>query len=341
MSTAERAAGRWHSILVQFGVDRKHLGGKHVACPLCGGRDRFRFDDKNGEGTWYCNHCGAGDGFTLLTRLTGQTFQELAKEIDRMAGHIEPTKPKPTTDPAIRLRKVASGLQIVAGDNPVRRYLVNRGLHQIPAAFLRLHPALDYWDVVDGKTTKLGTYPAMVCKMSSRDGSMASLHVTYLTPDGQKAPHRPARKMLPPIQTLSGSAIRLTQVYPHIGIAEGVETAIAVMLLHNIPCWAAGTAGLLEAFEPPEGVERVSIFADSDENFVGQAAGYALAKKLVHHCYEVGGVFVPANPGTDFADDFAGRATTAPVGGTDPETAHEGGESRTPETGARAPAGHG
>jgi autotransporter-associated beta strand protein len=30
----------------------KTLSGRHVPCPFCGGRDRFRFDDKNGAGTW-------------------------------------------------------------------------------------------------------------------------------------------------------------------------------------------------------------------------------------------------------------------------------------------------
>jgi hypothetical protein len=35
---------------------------RHQACPVCGGSDRFRFDDKEGRGTWFCNQCGAGDG---------------------------------------------------------------------------------------------------------------------------------------------------------------------------------------------------------------------------------------------------------------------------------------
>jgi len=56
------AQGRWKSILTALGADEKTLSGKHTACPLCGGKDRFRFDDKEGRGTYFCSGCGAGDG---------------------------------------------------------------------------------------------------------------------------------------------------------------------------------------------------------------------------------------------------------------------------------------
>lgn len=42
------AAGRWRAILLSLGVNERALSGKHGPCPLCGGRDRFRFDDKDG-----------------------------------------------------------------------------------------------------------------------------------------------------------------------------------------------------------------------------------------------------------------------------------------------------
>ncbi|NYY79755.1 hypothetical protein DMH17_06695 [Raoultella planticola] len=36
---------------------------------MCGGADRFRFDDKEGRGTWFCNQCGAGDGLKLVEKV--------------------------------------------------------------------------------------------------------------------------------------------------------------------------------------------------------------------------------------------------------------------------------
>lgn len=49
---------------------------KHQPCPLCGGSDRFRCDDKNGTGSWICNQCGAGTGYTLVRDYTGNDAYE-------------------------------------------------------------------------------------------------------------------------------------------------------------------------------------------------------------------------------------------------------------------------
>lgn len=43
------ARGNWKSILRQTGVPESALSGKHSPCPGCGGKDRFRFDDREGR----------------------------------------------------------------------------------------------------------------------------------------------------------------------------------------------------------------------------------------------------------------------------------------------------
>ena len=48
---------------------------RHQACPVCGGSDRFRFDDKEGRGTWFCNQCGAGDGLKLVESVQRDPIQ--------------------------------------------------------------------------------------------------------------------------------------------------------------------------------------------------------------------------------------------------------------------------
>jgi hypothetical protein len=67
------ARGRWKAILSRLGVSAAQLSGKHTACPGCGGKDRFRFDDQDGRGTWICSGGGgttaAGDGFDLLVHM--------------------------------------------------------------------------------------------------------------------------------------------------------------------------------------------------------------------------------------------------------------------------------
>ncbi len=55
MSTIERARGRWSEILPRLGIDARFLRNRHGPCPLCGGKDRFRFDDRDGSGSYFCN----------------------------------------------------------------------------------------------------------------------------------------------------------------------------------------------------------------------------------------------------------------------------------------------
>jgi putative DNA primase/helicase len=54
----DRAKGRWRNILPSLGIPSKALTNRHGPYPMCGGKDRFRFDDKGGRGTWFCSQCG-------------------------------------------------------------------------------------------------------------------------------------------------------------------------------------------------------------------------------------------------------------------------------------------
>lgn len=96
------AQGQWPSILGALaGLSADQLTDKHQPCPLCGGKDRYRFDDQDGSGSWYCNQCGgrdqsggAGNGMELLMRRTGWTFPEAAKRVEQHLG-IAPQRPEP------------------------------------------------------------------------------------------------------------------------------------------------------------------------------------------------------------------------------------------------------
>lgn len=68
-----QATGNWVGrIFPAVGVKLHGNGKKHQPCPLCGGSDRFRCDDKNGTGSWICNQCGAGNGYTLVKKITNK-----------------------------------------------------------------------------------------------------------------------------------------------------------------------------------------------------------------------------------------------------------------------------
>jgi putative DNA primase/helicase len=61
----ERARGHWPSILSRLAIHVPSGPMKHGPCPACVGTDRFRFDDKDGRGTWFCNQCSPQAGKAL------------------------------------------------------------------------------------------------------------------------------------------------------------------------------------------------------------------------------------------------------------------------------------
>ena len=72
----DQARGKWRGILTGLGTTLPATAKQHGPCPTCGGTDRFRFDDQDGNGTWFCNQCSpqAGDGFALVQNVRGCDF---------------------------------------------------------------------------------------------------------------------------------------------------------------------------------------------------------------------------------------------------------------------------
>lgn len=299
MRTAELARNRWVGILQHFGVSEQHLRNKHTSCPFCGGKDRYRFDNKDGNGTWICSQCGSGNGFDLLTRITGEDFKAIAMQVDKIAGKVVEMKQKPKRDPSIYLKKIhAESTADIAG-TPVDRYLKSRGLDAHKA--LRFHPALKYYD----GSTIVGIYPAMLARFDDSGGNAITYHVTYLTQAGEKAPLPCNRKFMAGKAKLNGGAIRLGNVDKSLFIAEGIETALSVQKMLGVACWAVGNAGLMDSFEVPDGVTNVGICADNDKNYTGQKAAYSLANRLSMAGINAT-VHIPGVAGTDFNDELMG-----------------------------------
>jgi len=88
-NTVSAATGRWPQLLPALGINvAPH--GHHSACPVCGGKDRFRFDNQAGRGTWICNHCGAGDGLNLVAKTLDITTKEAAVKVAEILGEAQP-----------------------------------------------------------------------------------------------------------------------------------------------------------------------------------------------------------------------------------------------------------
>ena len=278
----ELTRSRWREILPALGVDTGFLRGAHTPCPLCGGKDRFRFNDWHGKGRWLCNHCtpNGGDGFNLLQRLHGWNFAETADQIRGVLGGGFERLPIRSTKTPQKLDTGSDGKrtgyarhlwyrsEAVTLDDPVDRYLKSRtGIAEIPIN-VRYMPEMPYRSQ-DGTNC---SYPAMIARVQDANGSTVAVHRTYLTDHGTKADVPNPKQVsgtLPP-----GSAVRLYIPSEKLGIAEGIETAISAAKAFNVPVWAALSANGLASWMPPLEVKEVIVFGDNDE------AGRNAAQKL-------------------------------------------------------------
>jgi putative DNA primase/helicase len=301
---ADLAHGRWRNILLALDFDRAFLTGKHGPCPICAGKDRFRFDDKGGDGTWFCNHCGAGKGVELVKLVKGLGFVEAAKLIEGVIGaadvDVRPDEPD-DEQTAKSIRTLGHRSKLVEIGDPVQLYLSGRlGTVAIPSC-IRTVASCVYKD--KGVEVPLSYHPAMIASVRGPDGRASALHRTYLTADGQKAQVPSVRKVLGRIP--DGAAVRLAEPAETMGIAEGIETALSATILFDVPTWAALNEGRLRVWQPPEGVRKVIIFADNDMNCKGQRAAWDLAERLrkTMEAY----VEMPAVIGTDWNDEMQMR----------------------------------
>jgi putative DNA primase/helicase len=282
---SETARGRWHGILPQLGISLKLLRNRHGPCPMCGGKDRFRFDDREGKGTWICNRCGSGDGAELVKRVKGVEYREAAKMVEAVAGKAgvrQSWAPKRAT--RYELNQLWKRAQPITPNSVVGRYLTQRcGVIPFPglAKVLREN-GNEMLAIVSGHNT------------DDRNG--VTLHRTMIGFGNEVQWRRLMPGKLP-----DNVAIRLGEVAPCIGIAEGIETSLSASVLFHLPVWAAISAPLLKKWRPPSGVQKVIIFGDNDRNYTGQEAAYSLAKALSAWELEVE-VKIPSIPGWDWND---------------------------------------
>ena len=278
--TADWCRGRWHYLLPQFGIEEQFLRNEHGPCPLCGGKDRFRFDDKDGRGTWFCNACGNGDGFDLLTQFTGRTFKHIAEEIRSTHMGAAPER-RETFQPQRTVEDKRESLNRVwAGATDMLHidYLRHRGIDpQLLQG--RLTDVRSIRKLFYQEGEHRSEHPAMVALVRDPNNEPISIHRTYLMPDGTRK-----KKLMPGVANVNGGAVRL--IVPETNcliVAEGIESALAGRQLidatEGYGVWATVSARGMADLKIPGDLDHLIICADNDRSFTGQAAGYVLANR--------------------------------------------------------------
>jgi putative DNA primase/helicase len=300
--TEERAHGRWPGILRELGVDARFLNRKGP-CPVCGGRDRFRFSNKGGDGWSYCQHCGPGPGIVLLRRLHGWNHATACAEVDRVLDGPNPP-PKRQEDAVMpdSHKKAMLSRLLRDAEKSEAKYVVVEELERLGLAvtspMLFGHDECPYYNE---NRQLVGKFEAIVVPVQAPDGTVIAAQRRYLS---DEVPKEDRKKLTPVCGRLDGAASRLHPVRDGmLCVAEGITSALASYELFGVPTWSAISAGNLKLFVPPFELRHLIIFGDNDRNFVGQAAAYALAER-VHTAGKVLKIEVriPERPGSDWRD---------------------------------------
>jgi putative DNA primase/helicase len=224
------------------------------------------------------------DGF-FTNSFAGDDFRECRNHVNAALGWTDEPRERPRPILVVPssgddLTRTAAALRYWESAVPIagtlaETYLASRGLaYDGPALRFRYNDR---------------TMVALM--MDATSGAPTGIHRTYLDTEGRKL----GRKML-------GRA-GVVQLYDWeggfgVGVAEGIETALAADFR---PMWSCLTEGGISRLQVLPWVEALTIFADHDENGVGQRAALVCAERW-HAAGKDVTVRWPEQVGTDYAD---------------------------------------
>lgn len=174
-------------------------------------------------------------------------------------------------------------------------YLASRGLVS-HSAQLKFHARVQL-----GPKGEATFHRALLAAVRDDSGVIA-IHRTFLDPvQPTKASFDNPKRLL----GLPGQgAVRLGQAQTVLGLAEGVETAIAASLIHGIPVWAVLGNERFGMITVPAHVRKLVILADNDAG--GQRAAELARDGLQRAGLELTELWPPAAH-NDWADVIAAR----------------------------------
>lgn len=239
---------------------------------------------------------GPIDTIAQSTGLEGPELYQRAAEIAGINGYARPKRPQwlppsraDATDREITI--ILDRCQPMAGTLG-EAYLASRGLTDPKSHELLYNP-----DVTDWAASR--SRPAMIAIIRTPDGKLTGgIHRTYLKDDGTGKADCPKPKMM--LGPAQGGVVMLAPIRDcTLGIAEGIESALAASILYGVPVWAGLSDSGVAGFRAPPECRRLMIFADRGE--AGARAAAACASGNGH----VETIIIDPIGGDDFADDLA------------------------------------
>ena len=302
----EALRGRWSQVLQELaGLRVDQLCNRHQPCPLCGGKDRYRFDDQDGSGSWFCNQCGGkdrlgggGSGLDLLMRLRGWSYRQACQELNRYVAAVG-HRPQPHRTSIHGAGSAA--IEPAAHHGRPWRQPENPPVDAPP-------PVLDQGAIAQWCYRNADGEPLFwIQRLCPRGGGRkAFLHRVWL--DGHW--HRPSRGdgfscEWPAPRPLYGLPGLSEWADAPVLVVEGEATADAAARLfpdHAVVSWANGTNAIGKADWTPLTWRQVTLWPDADGP--GRRAMQQLAQLLVPLGCQIHTVDLPADlpGGWDLAD---------------------------------------
>lgn len=245
-------------------------------------------------------HCFAGcDQEAVLRALRAANLS--ARNRSGASAELSPSRDSTLSMLAARLWSEARP----AAPSPAGNYLRARGFNHIPSS-LRYHSRTPY-----GRAPLTVFQPAMIAAVRDNAG-LVGIHRTFFDPG------RPGLALVKrALGRLGGGTVRLSQpAGGRLGLAEGVETALAATQLTGVPCWATlGTERFRHAAIPAS-VRHLVLFLDND-------AGGQRAERLARDAHAEAGRWIearyPERANDDWNDVLLQSLGVGPLAGEESE----------------------
>jgi putative DNA primase/helicase len=319
LPAGKRQGNEWHSSASRsplgYAVAVVTKGAKQGVVLFTGGTSRGKqggdlldlaseiYGSKRSGIEWAKSYLGLSDERPELSEAQKAAAERRRKERER-------------ADAKAAERKQARALDIwrravpISG-TPAEVYLRKRGI-----ADNAWPPSLRYAEAIEwelGRTqnpqglwTSGPVASALVGAVQDARRDIVAIWRVFITKEGDKAALNPCKCGLGPAK---GGAVRFGPAQETIGVAEGIETTLALreLLGDSLPMWATLSTSGMAALELPDGVREVRIFPDSDLEQAGKPApGIRAAETLAERlrARKVRAIIEPAPqvPKTDFLD---------------------------------------
>ncbi|WP_406812977.1 primase-helicase zinc-binding domain-containing protein [Klebsiella quasipneumoniae] len=217
-------------------------------CPACGGNTRYRFDNKDNRGTYFCSHCGAGTGLDLVMKVNQCGVREAAEKVAEAMALPLP-EPKPTrerTQTDIAGKVAAMTAKALPGQSA---YLTSKGL-TCPFPLLP-----------DG---------SLVLVLKNAAGATTGAQV--IKPDGSK------RLVAGTVKKGACYVVNSIESPETVIIAEGLATALSVHQMHPealavVAVDAGNLLSVAQLMRQKHPNARIIIAADNDQSAVSDRSG--------------------------------------------------------------------